>query len=426
MQKIFIGSILLAGLCAGYLFSSYVTTLEKNDTKEFIKWARVVDNYVAIAQLNYSDSLATALELRTAVKSFVSSPSENSLQAAKKKWKLARKYYQQTEVFRFGNPEVDAWEGKVNAWPLDEGLIDYVDQSSYPGSDNPYAQANIIANPMLSLSGKQLDTTELTPTTLKALHEIDGVESNVATGYHAIEFLLWGQDLNGHKTGPGNRPFSDFDPANCTGGNCARRAKYLTAVTDLLIEDLRDITQQWSFGGTIWKRFQTEESLVSIGRVVTGLGSLSYGELAGERTKLGLLLGDPEEEQDCFSDNTHASHFFNVVGLNNILTGTYQSFDGKKIEGPGVVDLVQDVDPKKAATLREAFAHSQRAAKNLVNLAAKGQTFDVLIDPKNTSGNTAISNFVDALVSHTSELEESAKALGISNIVFESSDSLEK
>ena len=27
------------------------------------------------------------------------------------------------------------------------------------------------------------------------LHEIGGNEANVATGYHAIEFLLWGQDL---------------------------------------------------------------------------------------------------------------------------------------------------------------------------------------------------------------------------------------
>ena len=32
------------------------------------------------------------------------------------------------------------------------------------------------------------------------------VETNVATGYHAIEFLLWGQDLNGTGPGAGNRP----------------------------------------------------------------------------------------------------------------------------------------------------------------------------------------------------------------------------
>lgn len=38
------------------------------------------------------------------------------------------------------------------------------------------------------------------------LHMLDGVQANVATGYHAIEFLLWGQDLNGTNPGAGNRP----------------------------------------------------------------------------------------------------------------------------------------------------------------------------------------------------------------------------
>ena len=60
---------------------------------------------------------------------------------------------------------------------------------------------------------------------------------------------------------------------------------------------------------------------------MTGLGSLSYGELAGERMKLGLMIHDPEEEHDCFSDNTHASHFFDALGIRNVYLGTYRRVD---------------------------------------------------------------------------------------------------
>ena len=61
--------------------------------------------------------------------------------------------YQQTEGFRFGNAIVDDWEGKVNAWPLDEGLIDYVDAALYgeESEENPLYTANVIANPELRI-----------------------------------------------------------------------------------------------------------------------------------------------------------------------------------------------------------------------------------------------------------------------------------
>ncbi len=83
-------------------------------------------------------------------------------------------------------------------------------------------------NTSLTIGGKKLDTSKITKELLaEKLQEAGGVEANVATGYHAVEFLLWGQDLNG--TGPGNgaRPASDFDTKKCTNGNCARRAQYL-------------------------------------------------------------------------------------------------------------------------------------------------------------------------------------------------------
>ena len=91
--------------------------------------------------------------------------------------------------------------------------------------DNPYASANVIAHPLLRIGGRTVDTRVLDRAALERLHELDGVEANVARGYHAIEFLLWGQDLNG--IGAGARPASDFDTTHCGGGHCARRAGFL-------------------------------------------------------------------------------------------------------------------------------------------------------------------------------------------------------
>jgi putative iron-regulated protein len=114
--------------------------------------------------------------------------------------------YQQTEAFRFGNPIVDDWEGRVNSWPLDEGLIDYT-AGDYGNEENTLATLNVIATPKFTLSGKEIDATTITPDLISGtLHEADGIEANVASGYHAIEFLLWGQDLNGTNPGRARGP----------------------------------------------------------------------------------------------------------------------------------------------------------------------------------------------------------------------------
>jgi len=168
----------------------------------------VLTNYANIAEAKYADSLATAKTLQAAVNALVANPSAENLQKAKSAWLASRVPYQQTEVYRFGNAIVDDWEGKVNAWPLDEGLIDYVG-ASYGGEteENAAAVLNVIANPSFTLGGETVDASIITPSLLEnTLQEADGVEANVATGYHAVEFLLWGQDLNGHGTGAGSRP----------------------------------------------------------------------------------------------------------------------------------------------------------------------------------------------------------------------------
>ncbi|MEM9783499.1 MAG: imelysin family protein, partial [Pseudomonadota bacterium] len=203
-----------------------------------VERSAVIENYGDIAQAGYEDSLTTAQTLGAAIDAFLAGPSAETHQAAKDAWLAARVPYQQTEVFRFGNAIVDDWEGRVNAWPLDEGLIDYVAEEGAT-DENPYGGLNIVASTTLEVSGETIDATEITAELIDQLHEVDEIEANVSIGYHAIEFLLWGQDLNGTGPGAGARSWTDYAAGDaCTNGNCDRRGQYLKVATDLLITDL--------------------------------------------------------------------------------------------------------------------------------------------------------------------------------------------
>ncbi|SNS89973.1 imelysin family protein [Tropicimonas sediminicola] len=386
--------------------------------------AEVLVTYADIALAGYEDSLDTARALKAAVEALAAEPSDATLEAAKEAWKAARIPYQQTEAYRFGNPVVDEWEGKVNAWPLDEGLIDYVDGEHGLNDANPLAGANVIANPQLEVSGTTLDATEITPAVLREMHEIDGIEANVTTGYHAIEFLLWGQDLNGTGPGAGNRPATDFDTANCTGGNCDRRVQYLLAAADLLVTDLEDAVALWSEGGQ-GRTEVTADPQAGMVMAFTGMGSLSYGEQAGERMKLGLLLHDPEEEHDCFSDNTHISHYYDAQGIRNVYTGTYERVDGSMVEGPSLYDVVKERDPALADALLADLDATMEKMSAIVAAAEAGTAYDQLIAAGNAEGNQLVQDAIDALVAQTRNIERAVAAVGLDPISVEGSDSLD-
>ncbi|MBT0958505.1 peptidase [Alphaproteobacteria bacterium KMM 3653] len=389
--------------------------------------AAVLTNYADIAAAGYGDSVTTAKALQTAVEALIADPSDATLAAAKDAWLASRVPYQQTEVFRFGNAIVDDWEGKVNAWPLDEGLIDYVD-AGYGGAtdENEYAVLNIVANPKFTLSGTEIDATEITPALLSdTLHEADEVESNVATGYHAIEFLLWGQDLNGHGAGAGNRPATDFAAGEaCTNGNCDRRAAYLRAATDLLVSDLEWMTAQWEDGGEARTTVLADED-AGINAMLTGMGSLSYGEQAGERMKLGVMLNDPEEEHDCFSDNTHNSHYYDGLGVQNVYLGTYTRVDGSVVSGESLADLVAAADAEVNAALLADLSATMVELGELKAAADGGFAYDQMLEQGNEEGEEIILSAVDALVKQTKSIERAVTALGIDTIAFEGSDSLD-
>ena len=386
----------------------------------------VLENYANIALAKYEDSLTTASALQQAVNALVEKPSETALAAACNAWIAARVPYQQTEVYRFGNAIVDDWEGKVNAWPLDEGLIDYVDASYGNDNDeNDLYAANVISNEKLTINGKAVDAGKITPQFLSTtLHEAGGVEANVATGYHAIEFLLWGQDLNGTKPGAGNRPYTDFDTNSCTGGNCARRVEYLQAVTALLVSDLKEMVGNWTSDGIARKSVM--ESDAGVSTIIKGMGSLSYGELAGERMKLGLLLHDPEEEHDCFADNTHNSHLYDAIGISNVFAGSYKRIDGSMVSGASLEDLVRLKDAALADELKGKLNATVEAMQAIVERAEGGEAYDQQIAEGNLDGNATIQAAIDGLVDQTKSIERAASALQIGKIEFEGSDSLDQ
>lgn len=385
----------------------------------------VVKHYADMVFAVYSDSLSTAKALQTAVDAFLAKPNDETLKAAKDAWAASRVPYLQSEAFRFGNTIIDDWEGQVNAWPLDEGLIDYVDKSYEHALGNPAASANIIANTEIQVGEEKVDVKDITPEKLASLNELGGSEANVATGYHAIEFLLWGQDLNGTGPGAGNRPASDYLEGNgATGGHNDRRRAYLKAATDLLVKDLEEMVGNWAPNVADNYRATLEAEPVNDGlrKMLFGMGSLSLGELAGERMKVSLEANSPEDEQDCFSDNTHYSHFYDAKGIRNVYLGEYTRPDGTKLTGPSLSSLVAKVDPGTDATLKADLEATEAKIQVIVDHALKGEHYDQLIAADNAAGNQVVRDAIASLVKQTGAIEQAAGKLGIANLNPDTAD----
>lgn len=381
----------------------------------------MVSHYAEIAHAVYEDALLQAKILQDSTATLLAVPTEIQLKAARDSWLSARVPYQQSEAFRFGNAVVDEWEGRVNAWPLDEGLIDYVDRDHYYhvlGNDG--ANANVIGQTQLRIGSGILDTTNITPTLIAGLNELGGSEANVASGYHAIEFLLWGQDLNATTAGAGQRPATDYAAGQaCTNGHCERRGQYLGAVTQLLVEDLSYMVGIWAPDGQYRRTLATAPPDQGLRKILFGMGSLALGELAGERMKVALQANSTEDEHDCFSDNTHYSHFYNALGIRNIYLGEYRRMEGRVLQGPSLSDLVRqrspELDEQVRKSLDETMGHLQAMVDRATDTNAP-MPFDMMIAEDNTEGARLINASIQALVSLTASLETVASTLQLGDL----------
>lgn len=310
--------------------------------------AEVVATYAEIVHASYEDSFLKARELRDAVHVFVEDPSEETLADARDAWLAAREPYGQTEAYRFYGGPIDAADGPeplINAWPLDEAYVDYV--VGAPG-------AGIVNDPARY--------PDLDRDLLVSLNEA-GSEENVSTGFHAIEFLLWGQDLS--ENGPGDRPHTDYVPGEAP--NAERRAAYLSIAADLLVDHLESLVRAWAPGesGNHRARFAELEPDEAVRDILVGVGVLAKSELAGERMFTAYDNRDQEDEHSCFSDNTHRDIILNVQGIANVYEGGYRRLDGSRVEGVGLRDLVQEVDGAFASELTGLVDASLSAVESL-------------------------------------------------------------
>lgn len=413
-------TVLVQSIAASLLIASG-STVAAQVTKQ-----QVVEHYADVAHAVFADSVTTAKTLDVKIDEFLKSPSADKLEEVKQAWLDSRVPYQQSEVFRFGNAIVDDWEGQLNAWPLDEGLIDYVATDYQYELGNEGAAANIIANTSLQIGASKLDVSNITPELLADLNEVGGSEANVASGYHAIEFLLWGQDLNGTNAGAGQRAYTDFVVGSeCTNGHCDRRGEYLKAAADLLVQDLEWMEKQWSaeVKGNYRETLLNDSADNGLRKMLFGMGSLSLGELAGERMKVALEANSTEDEHDCFSDNTHNSHYYNEQGIYNVYTGLYKREDGTLLSGPSIADLVAQKDKQAAKEIQKQFDVTRNQVGKLVTSAEKSnQHFDQLIAAGNAQGNTLVNDTIMSLVAQTGSIERAAGIIGIDSLSPDTAD----
>lgn len=343
----------------------------------------VIESYSVNVHTNYEEAIDKAKALQTAVDAFVAAPSQATQDAAKQAWLDARPVYLESEVYRFYNGPIDneetGPEGQLNGWPLDENYIDYT-------VDDP--TAGIINDPV--------GFPEITKQVIAEANEaID--EKSLSAGYHAVEFLLWGQDLNAAPGDAGLRPFTDYTTAD----NADRRGDYLKAVTEKIVDDLELIEEQWEPGENYAAEFNADPR-GSLQKILTGMGSLSGGELKNERINNAFEEKDQEEEHSCFSDNTHVDHLHDTIGIENVYLGRFGSNDG-----PGLDDLVKKVDP----ALDEQMKADLTAAIEAIE--AIPTPFDQAIQDSPPGARDKIQAAMDALQKLTDTTVDVATALEV-------------
>lgn len=408
----------------------------------------MLTTYATIAEKNYEDALADAQALKTAIDAFVADPTQQKMDAAKTAWRAARESYGTTEIFRLSGGPIDAesgWvatmygapEGQMNAWPLDENMIDYTTDA-----DGNTTSGNIIdtAGLFTPAGGDEVNVTTITKEALAALNE-NGGDANVASGYHAIEFLLWGQDqdyasfvadtvTNGATTS-GQRALTDFTSA----ANAERRKAYLAAAAELLVDDLQAVSNAWQSestpecttgvgcyrgallatlsGADAGKNIATDDALRDI---FVGMGVFIKSELANERMAVAVLTPSEEDEHSCFSDNTHRDVATNYQGFVNVLKGEYKGTS----QGSSFYSLLSTTQKSEVDTLITSI----NTKVNAIDTAVTSEHFDYQIK-EGSSNRQNIVNAKNAMRDLGDKMVGVASAFGISLTTDDVTDSEE-
>lgn len=344
--------------------------------------AAVVESYAAAAHQRYAEVHSLADRLLVAARALVEDPTEARLVGARQAWIEARQAYGTTEVLRFYNGPIDRPQGGVetllNAWPLDESYLDAVAEGCLGG---------IVCSP---------ETYPHLSKELFAVWNERGGEANVCTGWHAVEFLLWGQDLDAD--GPGDRPVSDF----VVGGepNASRRGQVLLLLTEMIVDHLAMLEAEWAPDlpnyAAAFRALPGERTVRSM---LTGMIVLSGFEMAGERLAVAYETQDPEQEHSCFSDTTHLDFAANQTGLIEV-------WGGRRDGDVGLRALVEASDPDLAELL------DRQLGESLDRIRAIPVPFDQALIDSNNGGRARILEALLALEAQSESLATAALALG--------------
>lgn len=349
--------------------------------------AKVINDYSKHVLNSYLELQKLNIELQASIQALIKNPNLETQTNAKSAWLAARKMYSLTEPFRFYGGTIDdaetGPEGLMNAWPLDEAYIDYI-------KEDP--KAGIINNAVLY--------PKITKEVLTSLNEKDG-EKNISTGYHAIEFLLWGQDFS--LMSSGMRSFEDY--LKSKNANADRRATYINLLADLLVENSKQLVNGWdpAIKGNYLEKFLKEPKKESIQKIFLGLGTLAMDEMSGERMTVPLEKNDQENEQNCFSDSTTLDLTSNQLGILNVYVGNYQDF-----KGSGVKEFIKAIDPKDEAKLQAQLDKTLSMYKK-INIP-----FDnIIMEKKNGPEKKLANQIIDSLQAQSKLMAKSLSKAGI-------------
>lgn len=412
----------------------------------------ILNTYANIALASYTDSLNGAIKLQQSIDKFVKNPTTKTFDDAKIAWLESRESYGESEIFRLSNTPIDSEDGwiakaygnlesQINAWPLDENMIDYTTDAK-----GKVTKGNIIDSrgsfTPIGEDSKPVDVSKITVQTITDLNE-NGGEANVASGYHAIEFLLWGQDqdyenmLKDNVTHgalvAGQRSLNDFTKDK----NADRRKDYLQAAADKLVQDLKLVRSAWStnvstncdadamgcYRGALLGQLQGKDAdknipaQTSLKQIFGGMGMFIKSELANERIAVAVLTPSEEDEHSCFSDNTHRDIFTNYTGFKNVLMGTYQGIK----YGPSAFD---NLDSKTKDDILGKIRSIEEKITSIDATARVSRHFDYQIYPNDPQAKVIV-KLKNELRKLGDKMIDVAKENGVSLSVEDVTDSEE-
>jgi putative iron-regulated protein len=380
---------LLPGLA---LAASLLSTGCSSDDAAAVSRAEVVANYAANLFEGYSDSVVDAEAFKVDVSAFLVDPTEATLLTARDSWLKSREHYMLTEGARFYDGPIDGteenYEALLNSWPLDEAFIDYASKDGVVNEDvgivNMPSEMPVITFDALVMKNGELDEPE-----------------NVSVGYHAVEFLLWGQALN--DVGPGERPATDY-VIDGPSKNPDRRQIYLSVAVDGIVSNLSSVRYAWEPTATYRVDFEKDANLHdSLTHIFTGLAKFSKGELGSQRLGAAYESKHRHDQHDCFSSQTLVDYERDARGIQAMYLGKYRDHDG-----PGLDDLVKAADPALDADLKQKLQASIDA------IVAIPKPFeDAIAGDDDSPGRQAIQAALTALSEQGDTFGAAAAAIGI-------------